>query len=163
LAVDPADPNTVYVGFAGISKTTDGGATWSDLNTGLANHAVRALAIDPLNSSTVYSATDAGILKSLDAGAHWVLVNDGLPQVQMVSVAINPSQPGTLFAGLSDHAVGPGSGIYKSTDAGGHWSYANWPGGATSFAFDRSNSNLIYEAESGGFTKSTDGGTTWRQ
>ncbi len=50
VAVDPNDPNTVYVGTdIGVWKTADGGATWTDLGpaSGMPNVAVFDLKIQP--------------------------------------------------------------------------------------------------------------------
>jgi photosystem II stability/assembly factor-like uncharacterized protein len=56
LAIDPDTPATLYAGInnmgggvvAGVFKSTDGGSTWSEMNTGLTSQAVYTLAIDPL-------------------------------------------------------------------------------------------------------------------
>lgn len=56
LAIDPRNPATIYAGtYGGVFKSTDGGAHWQAMNTGLNNLFVRALAIDPLNPATVYA------------------------------------------------------------------------------------------------------------
>jgi len=49
MAINPTTPTTLYAGTygGGVFKSTDGGATWSAVNTGLTNKSVRALAIDP--------------------------------------------------------------------------------------------------------------------
>jgi photosystem II stability/assembly factor-like uncharacterized protein len=62
LAIDPADPETVYAGFdIGVFGTTDGGATWTSLNLGLASTDIQGLAIDPSVPTRVYAATSAGV------------------------------------------------------------------------------------------------------
>ena len=51
LAIDPTTPSTLYAGTGsdGVFKSTDGGGSWSAVNTGLPGTAVvvDALAIDP--------------------------------------------------------------------------------------------------------------------
>ena len=74
LAIDPAHTSTVYAGTwgSGVYKSTDGGATWSAVNTGLTDWMVDALAIDPANTSTIYVGTlYYGVHKSTDGGTHW--------------------------------------------------------------------------------------------
>lgn len=52
-------------------KSTDGGATWSPLDTGIEPFVI--LAIDPLTLSTLCALTNYGaVLKSTDRGATWV-------------------------------------------------------------------------------------------
>ena len=41
-------------------KSTNGGAGWSEINTGLTNPYVRALKIDPATPSTLYAGTAGG-------------------------------------------------------------------------------------------------------
>lgn len=63
VVIDPAEPTTLYAGtYFGVSKSTDRGATWRELNTGLTmwagpNPYVTAIAIDPENRSILYAGT----------------------------------------------------------------------------------------------------------
>ena len=127
LAVDPSDGMTVYTGSrprigspetAGIYKTTDGGATWAEANTGFEiTFEVRALEIDPTNPSTLYAGGFGGIRqKSTDGAGSWVTLNTGIPQVSRVtSVAIDPVNSSVVYAGTTL------SGVYKSEDGGTTW------------------------------------------
>src|SRR5712691_10763569 len=79
LAFDLRNPNTIYarvVGHDGVSKSTDGGATWISVNTGLNNYVnVSVLAIDPSNSEVIYAGTD-GVFKSSDGGGSWSAIGN---------------------------------------------------------------------------------------
>jgi hypothetical protein len=59
LVVDPRSPNVLYVGVdgGGVYKSTDGAATWEEMNRGLTNLRVFALAINPQSSDGVYAGT----------------------------------------------------------------------------------------------------------
>ena len=61
LAVDPANPDIVYAGFAdgGVWVTTDAGTHWAALTDQLASLSVGALAIDPTDGS-LWVATGEG-------------------------------------------------------------------------------------------------------
>jgi photosystem II stability/assembly factor-like uncharacterized protein len=63
LAVDPQNPRTVYAGTygRGVFKTTDGGTSWSAVNSGLTTLSVNSLAIDPQNPNTIYAGTGGGV------------------------------------------------------------------------------------------------------
>lgn len=69
LVVDPDDSDCVYLAISyylatgGISRSTDGGATWSAFNEGLATPYVRSLAFAPGSPNTLYAATAAGVFK----------------------------------------------------------------------------------------------------
>ena len=181
VAIDPQDTNTLYVGTftpfqgaAGAYKSTDGGANWSAVGSGLPTtwFAVASFAIDPQSAGTVYAVMydewddppdhDAGIYKSSDRGASWVAVNVGLPtepygSPDVSALTIDPKNPATLYAGTY-------KGVFKSTNGGASWSAANsgLAESITSLAIDPLNPNTIYAGtwESGVF-KSKDAGSSW--
>ncbi len=70
LAIDPTNSQVVYAGTSsGIFKSTNGGSSWTAVNTGLTNTSVRCLVIDPTNSQVVYAGTgDGGIFKTVTGG-----------------------------------------------------------------------------------------------
>lgn len=80
LAADPSNPQTLYLGTfpLGVYRSTDGGASWSDLNAGLPpNLLVRGgpvndIAIDPNNPQRIFFiANNVGIFRSDDGGDVW--------------------------------------------------------------------------------------------
>src|SRR2546427_10732434 len=71
------------------------------------------LAIDPKNSSTLYSATRHGVAKSIDGGQSWNAANGNLTD-NCFMLAIDPITPTTVY-GLSD------GGIFKTTNRGETW------------------------------------------
>jgi photosystem II stability/assembly factor-like uncharacterized protein len=146
IAIDPHNPNIVYVASLGhvfkgnpdrgVFKTTDGGKTWQkvlyvDENTG-ANNVV----MDAKNPNVLY-ATMWQMYRT-----EWTL-NSG----------------------------GPGSGVYKTTDAGKTWTkISNNPGfakgelGKMGVAVAPNNSNVVYaiaQAKDGGVFRSDNAGATW--
>ena len=61
LAIDPQTPSTLYAGTGnGVFRSTDGGASWTAVNSGLTSLAIDTLAIDPQNPSTVFAGTSGG-------------------------------------------------------------------------------------------------------
>ncbi len=100
LAIDPTTPDTLYVGrYGGVSKSINGGDSWTPVNTGLTNTDVRALAIDPSTPTTFYAGTYGGVFKSTNGGGNWTAVNTGLTNRQVWALAINPATPDTVYAG----------------------------------------------------------------
>ena len=71
LALDPNDPDTVYVGLGagGVRKTTDGARTWIDL--GLAEQQVFSVAVGAVDGA-VYAGTEpSALFRSDDRGGTW--------------------------------------------------------------------------------------------
>jgi hypothetical protein len=93
IAVDPKDPNVVYVGGAqgGVWKTTNARSSnpvWTPLTDHEASMATGAIAVDPVNTNILYVGTGEanmtcdsyygrGILRSTDGGVHWKLLGGG--------------------------------------------------------------------------------------
>jgi hypothetical protein len=57
---------------------------------------VGSLALDPLNSRTVYAGTATGVFKSLDGAASWI--NSGLSGYTVVSLGVDPQDSNTVYA-----------------------------------------------------------------
>jgi hypothetical protein len=78
LAVDPSDAGRVLAGTTGgaIDLSTDGGASWRRVRSGLAG-GVLALAFDPFASGVVLAGTGNGIWASKDGGVSWSRVTMG--------------------------------------------------------------------------------------
>jgi len=126
LAFDPNDSsNTYYAGSTGrIWRTTDRGASWTDLSAGLPNNVVTHIAVSPLDSNRLY-ATLSGfgnghVFRSFDGGLNWTSVAGNLPDVPTISLLIEPATDGTILY------VGTDIGIFRSLDDGDHWDrYSN--------------------------------------
>jgi photosystem II stability/assembly factor-like uncharacterized protein len=127
FAIDPQTPTTLYAGTdLQLFKSTDGGASWGPLQTGLRATWVSALAIDPVAPGTIYLATRSyetsppyhWLRKSTDSGASWSDSTEGLSDGMLRAVAVDHQNPSTLYAGGSQ-------GVFKSGDAGASWSVMN--------------------------------------
>ncbi|MFB2917359.1 WD40/YVTN/BNR-like repeat-containing protein [Aerosakkonema funiforme] len=136
LAVDPNNPNTVYIAAGKypklplkgtIFKSADAGKTWTKLNIDLAmggneDHrwAGIRLAVNPANSNIIFFGSRYdGLWKSADAGATWAKVTSFSPSltegVGILGIVFDKRSPGLVYANVY------GDGIYKSTDTGVTW------------------------------------------
>ena len=157
----------------GVYRSTDGAASWSAINTGLADDRVRSLRTPAGDSSTIFANTmGGGIYRTDDAHAAtptWSRIGENtLPCGFIRSMRLASSTaPFTLYAS------GCGN-IYKSTDSGVNWTLLN--GGSSGLAVGGTEANTIrIGGSAGGFGsttvwiattgagifRSTDDGATW--
>ena len=162
LAVDPQQPQTIYVGTGGnqVMKSIDGGASWSISTSGLNTDGVWALAVAPTDSKELFAGGfSTGLFKSTDGGVTWAESDSGMPVAFGIGcVAVDPTDPQVVYAC-------PGNaGIWKSKDGGATWAKA---GDLVDDAFrivevDPNDPNIVYAAIPGlGVAISTDGGVSW--
>jgi hypothetical protein len=130
LAIDPQSPLTLYAGTgtatmgtftppAGqVFKSTNGGQSWGESLATSA--AVKALAVDPANPTTLYAGTfGRGVFKSLDRGGTWAPTNAGLTDLSVNALTINAQTPGIVYAGTNT------AGVFRSTNGGATWTPNN--------------------------------------
>ncbi len=168
LAIDPSNPNTLYAGTgegffngdavrgAGIFKTTDGGANWTQLanTTSTDFHFVNDIVVSSNNANRIYAATQTGIWRSTDGGTNWAKVQNvtevGSTTVAIgggcLDLAIRTDKPTDyVFASCGNQTQ---ARIFRNTDAGGSgtWTQVHTEAnaGRTSLAIAPSNQDIIY-------------------
>ena len=185
LAIDPLVPSTLYAGsfaasslppptfdpgIGSISKSTDGGTTWTTVRAGIPSDAfVRSLVADPTLPSTIYAGYDnnggGGVLKSTDGGQNWNAMNTGLPANFRGSiVASSPKSSSVIYAASGDLSAGTG-GVFKSADGAASWSAANTGleyFDLHTFVIDPVHAASLYTGGAAGLFKSDDVGASWR-
>lgn len=171
IAVDPVNPNIIYVGTGepntagdanrgvGIIRSTDGGQTWTQLDRNdFVNRSISSIIVDPRTAGS----TNATLFVASARAANGSDYSQG--------------------AGCSRCTPGmPSIGFYKSTDGGNTFTLSNPAGvdphaGSQTLVMDAGNPNTLYLGISGdaanaargyyagaGLYKSTDDGTTWSQ
>ena len=147
-------------------KSTNGGGNWAPANTGLPDVFVRALAIDPQTTSTIYAGTSGafigpvfrGMFKSIDGGMNWTPLASTPGPASVVSVAIDPQNPSIVYAGTANL---PPDTLFKSTNGGTNWTPVGdgLPNGIVSaLAVDPQTPSTVYAGTQFGLFKSTNGG-----
>jgi photosystem II stability/assembly factor-like uncharacterized protein len=120
IAVSPHDPATVTVAFRKdrvgdptphLFRSTDHGATWTRLVTGLREgEPVRVVREDPERKGLLYAGTETGVYVSFDAGARWQPMRGALPVVPVTDLQVKhgdlvASTEGRAFWILDDLSV----------------------------------------------------------
>ncbi|HEV2842093.1 MAG TPA: Ig-like domain-containing protein, partial [Chthoniobacterales bacterium] len=140
IAVDPTDPDTLYVvSEGGIAKSTDAGESWSYRSDDLSSQSVRSIAIDPEMPSIVYAGTGTapqygvGMFRSTDSGATWkTFGKDEFTGGTICKILVDPATAGsesktTVYASVinaGNHTV------WQSDDSGEHWTSVRSVNGA---------------------------------
>ena len=78
-------------GTGHVFESTDGGITWTDRSSNLADIPVQSVALDPDHPSVVYVGTDLGIFQSQNGGASWSDFNSGMPIAMVIDLAVHPA------------------------------------------------------------------------
>jgi hypothetical protein len=130
LAFDRTNPRTVYCGLgegnwwwwlgAGVLRSSDGGASWSQLCTApFVGQGFFDLAVDPANGQHLLAATTGGLYVSTNGGTSWTQRR----AARAWSVAFGT---GEILAACSD-------GVWRSTNGGTSWTAVTLPGSPGSF------------------------------
>jgi photosystem II stability/assembly factor-like uncharacterized protein len=149
IAVDPKDPNVIWVGTGeansarshysgtGIYRTTDAGKSWQRMGLHDSHHIGRVL-IDPQNSDVIFVAAmghlysenkQRGVFRSADAGKSWEKILYVNKRTGAIDITFDPANRNILYAAMWEKIrrtwnideSGPASGIYKSTNGGDTW------------------------------------------
>jgi len=145
LAVDPKNPDRIFVAVAGhpygpneergVYRSLDGGKTFEKVLHRDENVGASDVQIAPTNPQVVYAALwesregpwengvfngdGGGIFKSTDGGKTWGQLTKGLPgNIVQANIAIAPSAQKTLFATVRTKTIAK---LYRSDDAGETW------------------------------------------
>ncbi len=70
-------------------RTHDGGATWTEINTGIAGGAAaNSIREDPRVKGLLYAATDLQVWVSMDDGDHWATLKNDMPAISVRDLQI---------------------------------------------------------------------------
>jgi photosystem II stability/assembly factor-like uncharacterized protein len=178
VAVDPRDPDRVYVGTfdSGLYASADGGRTWSRAGEGLTDPRVLSVSVSPSHQesgvSVVYAGTEpSNLYRSEDGGQRWTLLPALLelpsepswsfpprPWTHHVrTIALHPTDPDWLAVGIE---LG---GVMRSSDGGASWFDHNPLAhtDAHQLLTHPLASHRIYETAGQGVARSEDLGSTW--
>ncbi|MGH9484310.1 MAG: WD40/YVTN/BNR-like repeat-containing protein, partial [Terriglobales bacterium] len=185
MAMDPSNPQVVYAAMwqmtrrhytfssggpgSGLYKSTDGGATWSNIShrpglpTGIFGKI--GVAVAPSDPNVVYALIQAdfegqagGLFRSDNAGQTWRLINKSMDITQRAfyygRVFVDPKDANTIYL--------PNVGVYVSRDAGKKLIALRPPHGDNhAFWVNPDNPQILIEGNDGGAAVSLDGGKDW--
>ena len=172
VAVDPEDPDTVYVGTSddGLFKSENGGRSWERL-PGVEHPRVTSVAVSPTDGALYAGTEPSTLFVSRDGGVSWREL-EGLKNLPSAPTWSFPPRPWTSHVraiALSYEDPNPVvtgielGGVMRSPDGGETWEDQR-PGAYAdchSLAAHPAAPRTLYEAAGGGFAESWDFGESW--
>jgi PKD repeat protein len=117
ILIDHNNPSVMYIGTGdrdagdangiGVYRSTDGGDSWEAWNSGISDHTVGRLLMNPTNSMIIFAATNGGLYRSANGGGTWSRIENG----DFKDVVFKPNDPNTVYAAA-------GGNFYRSTNGG---------------------------------------------
>jgi len=97
ISIDPANASNVYFSGFSLYRSTDGGATFSDVGSAIhPDH--HAFAYDIATPGTIVAGSDGGVYRSANNGSTWTSLNTNLSLTQFY--------PGVSFASTGTRVMG---------------------------------------------------------
>jgi photosystem II stability/assembly factor-like uncharacterized protein len=151
IALAPSAPATLYAlgsnisGFnrcgpvVSVSRSTDGGASWTQADAALKGSRIFSLAVDPLDARTVYAQTSRSLMKSTDGGVTWSRAGKSTSGELLFS-----ADGGILWEAR-------GKQVFASHNGGATWQSLGGPQSVVQrLIADPSNPDRLYAATAGG-------------
>lgn len=139
LALDPADPHTVYLAGRGsdevryVLRSQDQGLSWEILATFTESYFFNHLVF--FHDVMYLGLRSGGVLVSSDRGLNWTTLNIGLEEDGVVRFAIDASEDVLYVAtGLFQFNVRQGGALYQLNAAATEWSAISGPEQTTGLA-----------------------------
>ena len=138
LAVSDTNENEIYVGCLNIWKSSDGGDSFSKLNSWFQHtpsYTHADIHLLRFYNGELYTGTDGGFFKTNDGGATFTDLTEGMEITQFYRISVSKQSSGKIAGGTQDNG---GFGFASST-----WN--NYHGGdGMEGVIDPNNDNLYY-------------------
>ncbi len=113
IAIDPKQPNNIYVGsIHSFYVSRDGGRNWKRKGSGLPLGNYTSILIDPRNSDEILVSSalenDGGVYYSKDAGSSWKRIDSKdlrIPSRRVWMMAFDPANADRIYAGTHSSGV----------------------------------------------------------
>ncbi|MBL7813009.1 MAG: fibronectin type III domain-containing protein [Bacteroidetes bacterium] len=141
--------------YGSIYKTTNSGASYSNLSRPATGNWITPLVMHPTSQDTVYGGW-TGVYRSNNGGSTWSLISGSITGTMDV-LAVAPSNTRYIYAGK-------GSALYRTTNGGSSWTTITAPATITSIFVSKYNPAKIWMTCNSSTNRvyvSTDAGATF--
>ena len=162
LIIDPARPDTLYLGTTGgeVYVSDDGAKSWRNPRGGVPfpGYVVDNLVMDREGRlwAACWGLWGGGVIAvSTDGGVTWTRRDAGLEDFSVRAIAVDPHDASFIV-------VGGLTGVYRSTDDGTTWTKISEQINVESLALDPRSHDRIYVGTWRQGTRTDDGGKNWK-
>lgn len=136
LELDPTDPSVIYYAGSVVDRSTDRGATWTQISPDLTGGpetdidpdypfaTITTVAIAPSDPNVLYVGTDDGLLwTTKDLGENWIRLEDpNLPGIYITRTAVDPTNADIAYVTYSGFRQGNDTPhVLRTADGGSTW------------------------------------------
>ena len=160
--IDPSDNQTLVAGYNDVWRTTDRGASWTQLSTNLfSGTTLECLTVSASDPNVIWVSADTGLKMTPDMGNTWITLNNPANRV-ITSITINPTNTNEIWLTFGEYsATGK---VYYSNNGGMSW--INWSTGLPNVAincsvYETGSDDRIYIGTDAGVYTRDSLNTTW--
>ena len=155
--VRSGEADRVYlVGWTGLYRSEDWGASWSSAADGLPDEPATALLVVPGSPETLYAIVQGRIWASVDGGRSWARRGTGISPVSVDALTADLQVPTRLWAMGGDR-------LFRSNDGGADWQVVgrHLPEPNTTVHGITASEEAIVVTTDRGLYRTTDAGDHW--
>jgi len=118
--LDRNDPNTIYIGYDELYKTTDGGNNWSIITNNETNGGkIDEIGVSKSNSNVIYFSDGPNIFATTNGGNSWSNISNNLPYKTISYIIVHPTDANKVWLTFSGYTSS--EKVYKTIDGGNSW------------------------------------------
>jgi PKD repeat protein len=139
IGVDRLNANIVYFVAHNVWKSTDGGATWTQLTVWYqkVHTDMHQIVTSPYNNNQLWNMNDGGVWLSTDGGNNWTPKSDGIYGIEIYHGGCSPTRRYMMSIGTQDNGELYADSTKWYCNRGGDWQ--------SHCVFDyRANSSMVY-------------------
>ncbi len=120
ICQDPNTATTYYAGRQEVFRSTNSGASWSQLGTLGGSGSVLLINPAPSAPGTIYAGRATTIYKTTNNGASWTNITAGIPATgRITDIDVDNTNANNVYVTLSGYSAG--NKVYYSTNGGLTW------------------------------------------
>lgn len=119
ITQDPTNPNVFYAGRQDVFKSTNQGASWTQIGALGGSGDVMVINAAPSNSNVIYAARATQLFKTTNGGSTWTNITTGIPVSRITDIDIDNTNANNVYVTLSGYTAG--NKVFYSSDGGLTW------------------------------------------